>query len=268
MANVHIPLEHQSSPKETEIDREVNKAIEEIVTTGWTPPASDDDFWQTGTNILAAHPRVQEALAKLEMQVQDKTASEYLDIAAQQHELNEVLQMDRQWPGQRRWLGKENEEMRIVEPMTPFTFIDKLNAINVSADHEPTVTIEYQKDDEGVERMAEVERTSKLVCLGHRVVNGLCGLYAHVSQGDGTTRYERVSMLQVPMGPAWDLVRFDEWGVPVGKRYHGWRTAVLALVQKRVITEGEAIKAFGKPIDNAASIFYRQQMAEFRNGAV
>ena len=270
MSNIIIPAEHQSSPRETDIDKEIRTAAEEIRDGKFTPP-ENDDFWKTGTETLASHPRVQEALARLGTQVQDKTSSEYLEIAQEWHELNEALQMERQWPGQQRWQGKDNEAMRVVNPLTPFDFIDKLAAVGISADRVPHSENEYKADDFGVLRLARVESSNRLICLGNRVLEsapgqGVCGLFANVPRGEGTSTYERVSLLQVPLGPEWDLVRFDEYGVPVGKRFHGWRTALLALITKRVITEEQAHKAFGKPLENAASSFYRQQLKAFRDG--
>ena len=91
---VHIAPEHQSSPKEHWADKEVAKAAEEIRSGQFTPTLDEDDFLavgiQRGVNIknpnelgpgklaliqettdsliLAQHPRVQEALIRLEQE--------------------------------------------------------------------------------------------------------------------------------------------------------------------------------------------------------
>lgn len=263
MSNIIIAAEHQSAPKESELNTEIRLAAQEITSGQWKPEG-EADFWQTGTETIAQHPRVVAALERLQTRVQDRTNQEYLECAQQLHELNEASMIERRWPGQQRWQGDDVERMRLVNPMTPFEFIDKLLAVGISAEKVPTVSVEPKADADGVLRPAEVEHSGKLICLGHRVVRGVCGLYAHVSRGEGTSTYQRVGLLQVPLGPEWDLVRFDEYGVPVGKRFQGWRTALLGLIEARVLTEEQAHKAFGKPIENAASSFYRQQLQELR----
>ena len=265
MSNVHIPLEHQSSPKETQLDKEIRLAAQDIADGGFTA-LEPEDGWFTGTETIAQHPRVQEALATLETQIQDRTRSEYVEAAQMFHELNANAQMAKQWPGQQRWEGPEAEAMRLVNPMTPFDFIDKLAAAGISAAKEPQSDIEMKANAFGVLQPAEVEHSSSLICLGRRVVRDCCGVFANVPLGDSLSTYQHVGTLQVPLGPEWDLIRFDEYGVPVNHRFRGWRTALLGLIIRGVLTEEQAHKAFGKPIENAASEFYRQQLFEFRNG--
>jgi hypothetical protein len=265
VSNVHIPLEHQSSPKETDADKLIKRGVEEIATGQFTPDMTGE-VWLTGTEALAQHPAVQEALQKLTEQVADRTSNEYLEKAEQLHELNQASMLERQWPGQKRWQGKEMEDMRKVNPMSPSTFIGKLKAIGIKAEIVPHEYFGTALDENGVERAARIE-TSDGICLGTRVVRDLVGLFAQVPQPDGSKKYERVDKLQVPLGPEWSLIRFDDYGVPIGEKFHGWRTAVLALIKARVITEEQAHKAFGKPVENAASSFYREQLFHLRNEA-
>lgn len=270
MSNIIIPAEHQSSPKETDIDREVRIAAQEIAEGRHTPTLPTetdafgrihaDDFWMTGTEVLAAHPRVQEALAKLEQQVSDRTNHEYIEKAEMLHEMNAQSRAGFKWGGQARWQGRENEEMRLVNIMSPKRFIEKLQAAGISAAIEPTIATEldWNPNTYAIEPR-QVERSEALICLGRGVVRGIVGLYAWV---DG--KYTYVNKLQVPCGPEWTLMRFDEYDVPTNERFHGWRTAVLALIQRRVITEQQAEKAFGKVVENEASSFYREQLQQFR----
>jgi hypothetical protein len=55
-------------------------------------------------------------------------------------------------------------------------------------------------------------------------------------------------------------MRFDDWNVPTVEKYRGWRTALLALMIERVITEEEVERAFGPTVLNEASLLYRQQL--------
>lgn len=270
MSNIIIPAEHQSSPKETDIQREVRIAAEEIAEGKYTPTLPTetdvfgrthaDEFFITGTEVLAAHPRVQDALARLELQVSDRTNNEYLEKAEMLHEMNAQSRAQFKWGGQERWQGKDNEAMRLVNIITPKQFIEKLQAAGIAAAIEPVVSTEMDWNaDTFVLEPREVERSDARVCLGRRVVRGVVGLYAWV---DG--KYTYVNKLQVPCGPEWTLMRFDEYDVPTNERYHGWRTAVLALIQNRVITEKEAERAFGKVVENPAASFYREQLQQFR----
>src|SRR5271166_5701952 len=106
-AALHIPREHQSAPAQHWADKEVAKAAEEIRGGQFTPVAAPEDellavALQRGPEIfdpaglhgadkrallqqtqdslaLAQHPRVQEALARLEQEKKDaKTPNEML----------------------------------------------------------------------------------------------------------------------------------------------------------------------------------------------
>lgn len=259
MSNVIIPAEHASSPKQTDIEKALRTAAQEIHDGTFVAPA--DEFFQTETSELEQHPRVQDAMRMLEHQVQNKTAQEYLERAEMLHEMNANMVRGNRWEGQERWQGKENEEMRLVNIMSPRAFIEKLQAAGISAAIEPMTKTEMRYDGDMVLREMEVQYSPAQICLGKYVVRGVLGLFAWVK---GEYRY--VNKLQYPCGPEWTLMRFDEYNVPTNERYHGWRTALLALIREEVITEEQAHKAFGAPIENAASMFYRQQIFEFRSG--
>jgi hypothetical protein len=59
-------------------------------------------------------------------------------------------------------------------------------------------------------------------------------------------------------------MRFKEYDVPVDEKYRGWRTAMLHLILAGVLTEDEVNRAFGPVVDNDASWFYCQTLADFR----
>jgi hypothetical protein len=269
MSNIIIPAEHQSSPKQTDLDKSVRTALTEIREGKFVPVVSKksfdpmaDDFFRTGTDLLEQHPRVKEALATLQTQVVDRTNAEYLEKAQQLHELNVMASREFRWEGQERWQGKDNEAMRTVNILTPVQFIEKLQAAGISAEMEPQLKPEQHFDENGVLQRYDVEASNAKICLGRAVYRGVVALRAWV-KGE----FIRVDKLQVPCGPEWTVVRFDEYNVPQEEKYHGWRTAVLALIIRGVITEAEAERAFGRVVENPASALYREELFKWRSEA-
>jgi hypothetical protein len=289
-ASVHIPLEHQSAPKETQNDKIIREAAGEIF-DGKFQPEITEEFFDVGISaLLAQHPRVQEAVSKLEYAQVPKTNAEYLEKAEMLHEANVLLSAYAKWEGQGRWEGKYNEEIRTVNLMTPTTFIETLKAIGISATAEPdeiTVSIEnpdynpvyvatnhdertgavtngYLMDPDGRPPYVDmrVVKSDKLIYLGNRVIQGRVALNAKVwSDAEKKMVDMRVNTLQVPIGPEWTVMRIDEYGVPTNEKYHGWRTALLSLITHGVITKDQAHRAFGEP-KGEASLFYRKQLFE------
>ena len=278
---VHIPLEHQSAPEPTWADKEVAKAAEEIREGQFTPDLSDDadligaiglvrgaDMQRVADRnrelsraqmtemadslALSQHPRVQEALARLEREKKDaRTTQEAAEKAQMLHEYNAKAAQKNQWDGQGRWMGKDNEEMRVVNIMTPHQWLAKLE----SAIGEKRVLIN---------RFAVLKRVAVLVPNSeqNRALILEPGQLAPESQKKD--QFLAVGTLQWPCGPEWMIPKFDEYGVPVRAKYLGWRTPLLCLIAKRIITEKEAHKAF--PLgDGPAGDWYREQLFELRN---
>lgn len=138
------------------------------------------------------------------------------------------------WPGQERWQGRENEEMRLVNIMHPYKFLRKLRAAGVDA--------------------RESEAKNARIWLNPWSRLGRIGVNAWV-EGQAKT----ITTLQYPYGPEYSVMRFNEYNVPTNERYRGWRTALLALIISRVLTEDEVHKAFG-PATGEAAVFYLQQL--------
>jgi hypothetical protein len=264
-----IARRHQSAPKDRPIEVAIKTALQEIhegryeLTPEMKPNVfgkMEDDFWRTGTELLMQHPRVAEALEQLQKEVSDTKSNEWLEKREMLHEINCQMHAQYKWGGQTRWQGKDNRAMRMVNPMSPRAFIEKLRAAGIKADIEPSVKKEIKPCPEtGMPRWLETEYSEALICLGRKVVRGVVGLYAWV---DGEYKY--VNKLQVPGGYEWTVMRFDEFDLPTNEEWHGWRTAILALVRHRVITEMQADKAFGRPNENLVSKFYFEQLQRTR----
>lgn len=234
-----IPREHQSAPKDHWIEPILRKSAEEIDSGKVIIPTDTEEHFNYGpTQILAQHPRVQEALARLSEEKVELSTQEGLEKAQMLFEMNQRAQKKDQWDGQGRWLGAENEAMRVVKIMTPFTFMQKLS--KVVGDNRVT--------------------------MSKTAVNGRAALMAWLRDAKTGKRSKmQVGTLQYPCGPEWMVMRVNEYGVPTTAKYLGWRTPLLAMIRVGVISEEEAHKAF--PLsEGPASDWYREQLLRIRSG--
>ena len=245
--SVVIPVEHQSAPKEHWMNDELRKAAEDIDKGGFTPQLKDDDYFYIGPEqLLWQHPRVTEALEKLKDEVQEsRNSQEFIEKSLMLHELNTMATRKDQWDGQGRWIGKENEDERYGELLTPAQFIARLEKI-----------IGHGRVE--LYRYAIMGRVAVLIENPNKSDLILPGPY-HTQD-----KKLQVATLQFPVGTEWMMMQFTEYGVPKYAKYLGWRTALLAMITQGVITETEAHKAF--PVnEHSASKWYLQQLYDLRN---
>lgn len=280
---VIIPREHQSAPKEHWADKEIAKAAEEINSGQFTPTLSDDDLLpvalsrglkvpnpktqSVGANIeraeqtrdsllLAQHPRVQEALAKFAQEKSEaRNTQEYAEKTQMLHELTAMAKSVNKWDGQGRWLGKENEEMRVVNIMTPFQFLARLEGV-------------IGEGRVMLNRFAVAKRVALLSPQNDPRIKKRSALWTPDDAGSGvldrSKDFVQVGTLQYPCGPEWMVMRVDEYGIPTTAKYLGWRTALLSMIDLGVISEKEAHEAF--PLRTGpAGDWYRQQLFEIRS---
>jgi hypothetical protein len=274
---LHIAREHQSAPADHWADKEVAKAAEEIRSGQFTPVADpDDDMLSLGLQrgpaiqdpaqlttgklelidqmkdslALAQHPRVKEALARLEKEKNDaKSPQEMLEKAAMLHEMNERASRKNRWDGQGRWLGKESDEMRVVNILRWNEWLGRLEAV-------------IGEGRVFVSRGIKAGRMNVLVPQKASLVVGLSSL-ANGPRPTANDAFEPVGTIQ-PVNPEWMVMYFSEYGEPTCPRYLGWRTPLLSLICQRVITEKEAHTAF--PLGSGpAADWYRQQLFELRS---
>jgi hypothetical protein len=74
-----------------------------------------------------------------------------------------------------------------------------------------------------------------------------------------------VCYLQIPAMYEWSVLRLDRHNMPVGEAFRGWRTVIIQLIEKEILTEYEAHKIFGKPSNNPVFSRYHQSLWEVRN---
>lgn len=257
-AALHIPIEHQSSPAESFGEKAVRVAVDEISSGKFVTEIDNEGYWDAGpTQFLAQHPAVQDASERLERETREaKNPQEAIEKAQMLHEANERAAQAQMWDGQGRWIGEENEEMRIGQILTPFQFIEKLQKI--------VGTQRIRLNKFGV-RESNAAKSGRVALLApenkERPLILLPGMPEPPKETKG---FVLVGTLQYPCTSEWMVMRFDDYGVPTTAKYLGWRTALLTMIQLGVITEKEAHKAF--PLASGpASSWYRQQLMMLRN---
>lgn len=159
-AAIHIARRHQSAPKAHPAEAEIRKAAEEIdegryvedrrgsderaldglglalgmgmdgVAVGAAPSFADWHKEEQATrqmNELGRHPRVQEAMERMQAEIDDaKTPEQEVEMRWRLHEMLAAEQERNKWKGQERWEGRENEEMRRGEVLSPWQFHERL----------------------------------------------------------------------------------------------------------------------------------------------
>jgi hypothetical protein len=74
-----------------------------------------------------------------------------------------------------------------------------------------------------------------------------------------------ICYLQVPAQYEWSVLKVDRHGLPAGEDFRGWRTVLIQLITKGIMTEKKAHEVFGKPTDSEVSLLYRESLYYIRN---
>jgi hypothetical protein len=229
-----------------------------------------------GSNLAEVTKSYDEELPTPNVEIKyDDRASSQQTIEAEQElfEENYRAAHARRWKGQERWMGRRNEEMRLVNILHPYDFIRKLQAAGVDASIEPAVDWIWSPDDKtGILVLTPKARSRARLWLHGEAVYlkgtsetnaGRIGISAWVKDGDSILP-KCLTSLQWDCGPEWSLMYFDEMDVPIRERYRGWRTALLVLITNDVVTEEEAERAFGPVTPNVASELYLETLQSYR----
>lgn len=228
-------MTHTDQPEEIILTRDPREMSPEQLQAAIRKSRVETNYEEELDNPLQFDPAVAAELEKMSARYV-KPTNQNIDAALDQFERNYNNEETRRqrWPGQKRWQGRENEEMRIVNLMHPYTFLRKLRSA-------------------GVDARAEEHKNARLwLNTWSRV--GRIGVNSRI-EGEVKT----VTTIQYPYAPEYSLMRFKHYDVPTEERYRGWRTTLLCLIVAEVITEGEAERAFG-PAVGPASEFYREQL--------
>ena len=81
-----------------------------------------------------------------------------------------------------------------------------------------------------------------------------------------TAKARYICYMQVPAMYEWSVLREDKYGKPDGESFRGWRTVLVQLVEKQILTEYQIHQMFGEPSDNRVFQRYKRSLWEIRNG--
>jgi len=80
-----------------------------------------------------------------------------------------------------------------------------------------------------------------------------------------TGKLQYICYLQVPCMFEWSVLKVDRHGLPAGEDFRGWRTVLVQMITKDILTEKKAHEIFGKPTDSEVSLLYRESLFYIRN---
>ncbi len=179
-------------------------------------------------------------------------------------EANYAAAAPRRWREQKHFIGKENEEMRLVNIKSPHMVFRQLQRVGVDARIEtPHFDVWMPDDRTGQLIRVRKERSAGRMWLHDDVIQGRVGVSAWVIE-NGVRIRKTVTTLQYPYGPEWSLMRFDEFDVPICEKYRGWRTALMMMVIQDVLSEDEVNRAFGPVPLGPVSLHYRETLFNHR----
>lgn len=231
---------------------------------------------QVGSNLKSVTVPYDQELPTpdVELRYDERPASQQtLEAEQELFEENYRAAHARRWEGQERWIGRRNQEMRLVNILHPHAVIRKLQDAGVDASIYPAVIKVWGVDDTtGLLTLKDKTRSTARLWLHDDVIYekgtsetnaGRIGISAWVND-QGERRVKCLSSLQWDCGPEWSLMHFDEFDVPTRERYRGWRTALLVLITNDVLTEEEVDRAFGPVVQNEASDLYLGTLKSYR----
>ena len=169
------------------------------------------------------------------------------------------------WEGQERWMGRENEEARLVNILHPHAVFQKLKDAGVNCSIEPAMDWVWDIDHKtGLTIPVQRNLSTARFWLHENVILDRVGISAWVWR-NGVRSAQYVTYLQWPRGPEWSVMRFDEFDVPTSEKYRGWRTALLRLMQEGLLDEREVDRAFGPVTMSDVSELYHEQLDAIRD---
>ena len=124
------------------------------------------------------------------------------------------------------------------------------------------------------ERMGRILHSSEFINLLRDKLGLKCWYRTHphadkltllVQRDMGTKEPDIACWAQNGWMPALSVMRFDEHGVPLNEQFRGYRTCLLQMILKGLVTEEKVNAVFGKPGQTKAWVRYNETLQSFRN---
>lgn len=95
-------------------------------------------------------------------------------------------------------------------------------------------------------------------------VRGMVGIRA-IRRGYERLGLQYICAVKLGRTTEYDTFHFDAHGLPLNKKTIGWRSVLIQLIAKGIITEEEAHQIFGEPTLHRVSTLYRKALYDIRN---
>ena len=188
------------------------------------------DEWDTEIKGRGLNAKAQSYIDSLP-RVEAKSAQNS-EILAELHENNEATASLSKLPDS-EWM-KRNEFQRRGKVMHHLTFLKKLRAAGIQC------------------------------WFNEQPYEGIIGLRA-IRRGYEQLGVQYICGVKLGWTTEYDFFHYDRYGVELNRKYIGWRSVVIQLVAKGILTEDQAHKIFGKPQLCEASLLYRKALWVIRN---
>jgi len=190
--------------------------------------------WETYDSELSGPKMSPELAAQVaayaEKRYQDApVSSEAQEVLAENREINQEIAKQYQWLDPKDYA---DVEARIGKVMTHAEFITKL-------------------------------RQAGVTCFYRQHPHPDKATLLYIPNGFGDP--EVACWAQLGQMPELSIMNFDQYGAPLAERRRGWRTCLLQIILKGIITEETANRIFGNPRNDAAFARYNSTLQAFRN---
>lgn len=289
MANVIIPLRHQSAPDprhDAVLAREAAAAKDPVKAARQDWDAIDwehlnrrrrmvNQDWDKEWDAPHFHDAQLELLEQRAYLEQIELRPEHwVEESLELYERNCAKAKTQHLPEQQRWEGKENEEARLVNILHPNEVMRRLRQAGVDARTEEHPNARIWLNDWTAQGMVGVnawvepqplDEDGYLLALSYATSQAQKELitYNFLACRDHRKVQRTLTSLQDPYGPEWSIMRFNDRGVATREKYRGWRTSLLVLIVAGILTEEEVDNAFG-PATGEAGAWYRAQLQVWR----
>lgn len=207
--------------------------MEEIISRQGTR-LKDANPWDTYSSEMETHmsPELASAVAEYaERSYEATTASnQSKEELHRQQEINDDIAKEYQWLTPEEYADIEQRNGQVMHAAT---FLDKLRKSGITCWY------------------ASHPHPDKAVLF--------------VSSHQGTLPPENTCWVQMGYMPELSIMRFDEHGAPTNERRRGWRTCLLQLILKDILSEEKAVELFGPPKQTEAFSRYNNTLYEWRN---